>query len=766
MANDWTCMADGERFWCVRVWEHGIETWSGKLGAAGGRIHVKAAAEAAEELARAIAEKAKQGFELASPPSSFPSERKLKKPRWRARLEVDPRYRGASRVANAILDEDAKRLDRVFAKKQAEVMLRPRPEWEGEPPEPPLYFEAAAAKVELLDVFLAHGAEPRVVADGTTALHFAARNARVKCVQRLVERGASVDGRDAGGATPLHEAAGGRGGERIVQSLVALGADVAATDKEGRTPLHYAIQHGSRRGSVDAALALIGAGAPLEHRDASDMTPLELCRDLGRRFPSSEWDDLEATLLAAGAREASTSPARDALVEVMTQLDQPRPYPPANLVQACERGDMATVQAMLEDGADPNGFDIAGRRYPLGVAMSRGHDDMADALRRAGASEPTMRAWPPRSEVGRWAEAEGGHVASKAGPVVDVLASVPAQPSPVDANVVERCLTLIPKLSVATLERVRVGGRSVLELGCLHALRSIVDALLRAGVRADGHEALCEAASGGDAEIVRRLLEHGADPNPSGENSSALHAAARDGSLEAVKALVEAGANVAHETDGGHTSFNEASGAQRIAIRRFLRQHVRARTSVKLHKRKRMFVPSERRGTADRDEVARVPRIAGARTGIDAVAEVLEAAHPYDRDLLASRISGVTHGVFVIQLVDSEWTFLAPSGSSATIDVLAPRLAEALDAEAFVRHRDRQLVLRYSGGKPVVVSDDSWLQSSAVWLPPVRVVGDGAGDRGDLHELRVYGLSRADIARVDRVTGCSRTPNCSRLRAG
>ncbi len=751
MADDWTSMADGQRFWCARTWEHGIETWSGKLGAKGGRIHVKATSEPAEQLARVIAERAEQGFEPAPPPPSFPSERKLKKPRWRARLDVDPRYRGASKVETAILDEEPKRLDRIFSKKQAGVMVRPRPEWEGEPPEPPLFFEAAAARVELLDVFLAHGADPRVVVDGTTALHFAAGNARVQCVERLVEVGASVNQRDAHGATPLHEAAGGRGGEPIVRALVTLGAEPGAVDEGERTPLHRAIQHGIRRGNVDAARALIEAGAPLDVRDGDDMSPLELCRDLGRRFPSSGWQAIEAMLLAAGAREASGSPVRDELIELMTLLDQPIPLPPANLVEACERGDLASVEAMLEDGADPNGFDVADGRYPLAVATSRGHAEIAAALRQAGAVEPATPVWPPPTEARLLAAAVGAQVASALGPAIDLLVEAPPEPTSPDPSVVERCLSLIPQLEVATLERARVGSSSILELGCLHGLRSVVDALLDAGVRANGHDALRAAGAGGDVHIVRSLLQHGADPNPSDDYGSALHAAARAGSLDAVRALVEAGANVAHRTNGGHTSLNEASGAQRNAIRRFLRQHVRPRAAVKLHERKRMFVPRERRGTADRDEVGRVPRIAGARAGIEAVADVLAGGHPYERDLLGSRVSGVTHGVFVIQLVDSAWTFLLPTGSTATIDDLPPRLARSLDTDAFLRHRDRQVVLRFAGASTPVSCDDSFFEEAGVWLPPVKTAGDEPGDRGDVHELHLYGLERDAIARIDRV---------------
>ena len=97
---------------------------------------------------------------------------------------------------------------------------------------------------------------------------------------------------DCAHPTPL-QLATLRGNVAEIRKLLLEGADVAATDALGETALHSA----ARRFRVEAAAALIEAGAPLEARNGDGMTPLTLLASMG---PSEvpEVDDAKARLAA------------------------------------------------------------------------------------------------------------------------------------------------------------------------------------------------------------------------------------------------------------------------------------------------------------------------------------------------------------------------------------------------------------------------------------------------------------------------------------
>ncbi|KAI9339812.1 ankyrin repeat-containing domain protein [Zopfochytrium polystomum] len=70
---------------------------------------------------------------------------------------------------------------------------------------------------------------------GLCALHWAADRGHAAVVRWLVERGATVDARDADEATPLHYAAIAESREAI-DALLACGADRTAKNADGETP--------------------------------------------------------------------------------------------------------------------------------------------------------------------------------------------------------------------------------------------------------------------------------------------------------------------------------------------------------------------------------------------------------------------------------------------------------------------------------------------------------------------------------------------------
>ncbi|EAZ27990.1 hypothetical protein OsJ_11952 [Oryza sativa Japonica Group] len=158
----------------------------------------------------------------------------------------------------------------------------------------PLRLAAEAGRRDAVKALLAAGAraDARCGADGGTALHAAARRGdetafeiaaeechggrimdflglgeailaaarkgQARAVRRAADGGASVEGRDAHGWTPLMRAAF-KGRADTVRDLVDRGADMDATDAEGYTALHCAAEAG--RADVVDLLLKSGANA-------------------------------------------------------------------------------------------------------------------------------------------------------------------------------------------------------------------------------------------------------------------------------------------------------------------------------------------------------------------------------------------------------------------------------------------------------------------------------------------------------------------------
>ncbi|KAI3413079.1 uncharacterized protein J3R85_016569 [Psidium guajava] len=103
----------------------------------------------------------------------------------------------------------------------------------------------------------------------------AARKGDVRAINRLLESGAAVNGRDQHGWTALHRAAF-KGRADAVRTLLDKGVDADARDEDGYTALHCAAESGQ----FDVVELLVKKGADVEARTNKGVTALQVAESL------------------------------------------------------------------------------------------------------------------------------------------------------------------------------------------------------------------------------------------------------------------------------------------------------------------------------------------------------------------------------------------------------------------------------------------------------------------------------------------------------
>eukprot|EP00094_Tigriopus_californicus_P009181 TCALIF_08851-PA protein Name:"Similar to Ankrd17 Ankyrin repeat domain-containing protein 17 (Mus musculus)" AED:0.38 eAED:0.38 QI:0/0.53/0.37/0.75/1/1/16/0/2553 len=120
-------------------------------------------------------------------------------------------------------------------------------------------------------------------------------------------------------------------------------------------------------------------------------------------------------------------------------------------------------------------------------------------------------------------------------------------------------------------------GESLLSLACSAGYFELAQVLIamRANIEDRGMKGDCtplmEAASAGHLDIVKLLINHGANVNAQSQsgNTPLMHACA-GGHEAVVKALLDAGANVEDHNENGHTPLMEAASAGHVKVARIL----------------------------------------------------------------------------------------------------------------------------------------------------------------------------------------------------
>ncbi|XP_053321693.1 ankyrin repeat domain-containing protein 53 [Spea bombifrons] len=154
---------------------------------------------------------------------------------------------------------------------------------------------ATLGNVDWLKLSLANaGSELKADRYGFTAVHTAARQAKLQCLKLLAERyNVNLNLPTRLGRSPLHLTLNQKNGSRAldcVRFLIGRGADVNAKDRNGVTPLHLA----AREGLQECLVTLVEAGGDVYAKDTKGLKPIDLCkihchRDCARYLKSVMW---------------------------------------------------------------------------------------------------------------------------------------------------------------------------------------------------------------------------------------------------------------------------------------------------------------------------------------------------------------------------------------------------------------------------------------------------------------------------------------------
>ena len=380
--------------------------------------------------------------------------------------------------------------------------------------------------------------------DGATALHWAAYWDEVAMATELLRAGSDPDAVNDYGVTPLVLAAT-NGSEPMITALLEAGADPDGALPTGQTPLMTA----ARTGSGGAVNALLSAGAAV---DAAHLTKGQtaLMWAIAQRHP-----DVIRRLIAHGAN-----------VEARTTSG----FTP--LLFAAREGDLETTRLLLGKGVDVNESDQDGVTTLL-TATARGHVDLALFLLEQGAApdgnlavlgytplhwavttfETNPVTYPGIQPPGEWAAMSG--IPDREGKLA-LIEALLAHGADVNVRTTKALLAQAPP----------AGGAFSYTPGV-------------------GITPFFAAAASADAEVMRLLVGHGADPSvpsPSGQTPLMIatwgdvdisYRLTEPKRLEAVRLAWELGNDLEAAEQGGHRAMHLAARGGFHDIISFLVQH-------------------------------------------------------------------------------------------------------------------------------------------------------------------------------------------------